>query len=261
MPTTQEDIRLTIWFIVLFTGMLVLCFLFFVLLYQRRQKNMLIKKQELETKFSQTLLQAQIEIQEQTLTNISQELHDNIGQTLSVAKLNLSTIRIENLGESLQKIDASKQLITQALANIRDLAKSMLGEKIAEIGLKQAVQNELKILGHSGLYKISFSTDKTVANISSRHELIAFRIIQEAINNIVKHAEATKIDVEIKNVSRQTYITITDNGKGFNAGGLGANVSGIGLKNMRNRASLINAELQINSAVLAGTTTTLILND
>lgn len=260
MDSLSEEITLLI-IATGFVTIIIISIIIVVVVYQRKQQ-LLLKEQEHERNlFSQTLLQTQIEIQEQTLTNISQELHDNIGQTLSVAKLNLSTIKMENAEESLQKINTSKQLITESLTNIRDLAKSMLGEKIAEIGLQQAVQNELKILEHTGLYQISFSTDKAVANICAQHELIAFRIVQETLHNIVKHAEATKIDVDINNVSQQTIITITDNGKGFNIDELKENSTGIGFKNMISRAALINAELQINSTVLGGTKTILLLKE
>lgn len=244
-----------------FIVIIIIAIVIVVIIYQKKQQSLIQAQQNERHLFSQTLLQAQIEIQEQTLTNISQELHDNIGQTLSVAKLNLSTIKLENAEESLQKIDTSKQLITQSLANIRDLTRSMLGEKITEIGLQQAVQNELKILENTGLYKIIFFTDKTVTNSSTQHELIAFRIVQETLHNIVKHAEATKIDVTINHALAKTIITITDNGKGFNANELIENTTGIGLKNMKNRAALINAELQINSTILEGTITSLTLKD
>ena len=253
----MEEIIQVIAIAIVFILLIIFIAVFFFIFYKKKREQ-----QEFLLLQEKAFTQAQIEIQEQTLTNISQELHDNIGQTLSVAKLNLSTIKLENAEESTQKIDTSKQLITQSLANIRDLAKSMLGEKITEIGLQQAIQNELKILEHTGLYKINFSADiGTVAIISPQHELIAFRIVQETLHNIVKHAEATTIDVTMNNISAQTILTITDNGKGFNTKELDENATGIGLKNMKTRAALINADLQINATILGGTTTILMLKD
>lgn len=252
----MEEIIQIIAIAIVFILLIIFIAVFFFIFYKKKKEQ-----QEILQLREKAFAQAQIEIQEQTLTNISQELHDNIGQTLTVAKLNLSTIQLENKEESLQKIDTSKQLITQSLVNIRDLAKSMLGEKIAEIGLQQAIQNELKILENTGLYKIKFSADYSLVNITQQHELIAFRIIQETLHNIVKHAEANTIDVGIKHMREQIIITITDNGKGFNANKLNENSIGIGLKNMKSRAALINASLQIDSAVLKGTITTLTLKE
>ncbi len=233
--------------------LLVIFLLIFVIQLKKRKFKFEFEKKDREQNFQQTLLQTQIEIQEQTLTNISQELHDNIGQTLSLAKLNLNTLKLQDATKAQESIDITKGLITQSLVNIRNLAKSMLGEKITEIGLQQALQNELKILEHSGLYQISFTANEHANNLTPQQELLTFRILQEALQNIIKHAEATKIDVQMDSSSLQTNITITDNGKGFNIGSLDANSTGIGLKNMKTRAALINAELQIESTIFQGT--------
>jgi two-component system, NarL family, sensor kinase len=234
--------------------------LLFINLYMKRQANFLSEKLLLESNFQQTLLQTQLEIQEQTLTNISQELHDNIGQTLSLAKLNLNTLKLNDAAKSQESINVTKGLISQSLVNIRDLAKSMLGEKITEIGLQNALQNELKILEHTGKYQISFSTNENKNLLTPQQELVAFRIMQEAIHNIVKHAEATKIDISLLFNSPTTIITITDNGKGFNTANLNESNTGVGLKNMKNRASLINAEFTIQSTVFQGASFLLKIN-
>jgi two-component system, NarL family, sensor kinase len=238
----------TFFIIVIVIGIIVV-----VVIYQSKQRLLLLEQENQKTLFQQTLLQTQIEIQEQTLTNISQELHDNIGQSLSLAKLNLNTLKLHDATKAQESIDITKLLISQSLVNIRNLAKSMLGEKITEIGLQQAVQNELKILEHTGQYEISFTANENTNVLTPQQELLAFRILQEALQNILKHAEASKIDVEFNYTPSQTNITITDNGKGFNISALDANATGIGLKNMKSRAALINAELKIESTVFQGT--------
>jgi two-component system, NarL family, sensor kinase len=253
MPSEETNIRLTIWLVVIFTSILVVCFLFFVMLYQRRQSNMIAKKKEMESAFQQTLLQTQIEIQEQTLTNISQELHDNVGQTLSLAKLNLNTLKWQNIDEVKEKIDASKHLITESLINIRDIAKSMLGEKITAIGLQEAVKNELKIIKISGKYEVDFIRSEEPINFTPQQEIVVFRIIQEALHNITKHAQATSIIVHLTTEKNITSITLTDNGKGFDAEKLLATNTGVGLTNMKNRAALIGAQIVISSKENKGT--------
>ncbi len=233
---------------------ILIAFIYLSIIFYRKRYLLQEQAQELiKSNFQQTLLQTQIELQEQTLTTISQELHDNIGQTLSLAKLNLNTLKLQDATKAQESIDITKGLITQSLVNIRNLAKSMLGEKITEIGLQQALQNELKILEHTGLYQISFTANEHTHNLTPQQELLTFRILQEALQNIIKHAEATKIDVQFNTNSLQTNITITDNGKGFNVGSLNANATGIGLKNMKTRAALINAQLQIESTIFQGT--------
>jgi two-component system, NarL family, sensor kinase len=245
------------------TGILFILIAFIYLSIIFYRKKYLLQEQEkeiIQSNFQQILLQTQIEIQEQTLTNISQELHDNIGQTLSLAKLNLSTLKLNDPTRAQESIDITKGLISESLANIRSLAKSMLGEKITEIGLQQAIENELKILEHTGQYKVSFAANENNNLLTPQQELVAFRILQEAIHNIVKHAEATKIDVAMNFHTTQTIISITDNGKGFNTANLNENNTGVGLKNIKNRASLINAELIIQSTVFQGTSFSLKIN-
>jgi two-component system, NarL family, sensor kinase len=245
------------------TGILfvLIAFIYLSIIFYR--KRYLLQEQEkeiIQSNFQQTLLQTQLEIQEQTLTNISQELHDNIGQTLSLAKLNLNTLKLNDTAKAQESINVTKGLISQSLVNIRDLAKSMLGEKITEIGLQNALQNEIKILEHTGKYEINFTTNENKNLLTPQQELVAFRIMQEAIHNIVKHAEATKIDVSLYFNTIQTTITITDNGKGFNTANLDESNTGVGLKNMKNRAGLINAELTLQSTVFQGTCFSLKIN-
>ncbi len=203
------------------------------------------------------LLHSQIEIQEQTFTNISQELHDNIGQALSLAKLNLGTIKLNDTAKAQQNIDDTKMLISESLVNIRDLAKSMLGEKISEIGLERAIKNEIKLLQNATGYSIQFTTSHLLHSLTPQQELVAFRIIQETLQNTLKHAEATSIQIDIKHESTYTTITIDDNGKGFDKKALDLNETGVGLKNMKNRAKLIDAVFSIDSIPLKGTTSKL----
>jgi len=96
----------------------------------------------MKSQFEQELLQTQIEIQEQTLKTISQEIHDNVGQVLSLAKLNLNTFEANPEG----KLKNTKELVSKAINDLRDLSRSLHGEKIGEIGLQEAIVNELKIL-------------------------------------------------------------------------------------------------------------------
>jgi signal transduction histidine kinase len=93
--------------------------------------------------FQQTLLQSQLEIQEQTLKNISQEIHDNIGQALTLVKLNLNTMDFDLNEQSNQKIITSKELISKAINDLRDLSRSLNTDIIADLGLQNAIEQEL----------------------------------------------------------------------------------------------------------------------
>ncbi len=199
----------------------------------------------------QRQLQTEIEIQEQTFQTISQEIHDNIGQLLSLAKLNLNTADIAN-----DKIQQSKELISESIVALRDLSKSLNAELIKEIGLSKSIQRELSILARSGQYNTSVIEKGKPYRLDNQKELVMFRIFQETLNNIIKHSSAASVTVHL-NYSPQCFeLVISDDGIGFTAN---KPVDGIGLRNMQNRAHIIGARLELKSAAGKGTVISLVL--
>jgi signal transduction histidine kinase len=234
----------------------------FVLLYQKRHQSFLQEKADLQNNFRQTLLQAQLEIQEQTLQNISQEIHDNIGQVLSLAKLNLGTMDIEQPVILQQKIDDSKNLIGKAIQDLRDLSKSLNTDYVSNMGLLQAIEYELEMIRKSDAYETTLQISGLPFKAESQKELIIFRIIQEIINNILKHAKASKILVQAIYGPTAITITITDNGMGVDLTPLNLAENGqfgLGLRNMHKRAQLIGAVFTITSTIGSGTTASIII--
>lgn len=227
--------------------------IFIVLLFNRRRNKLISDKTALQALHSQALLQTQLEIQEQTLKTISQEIHDNVGQVLSLAKLNLNTLDLDTGSSREEKIDKSIQLVSKAINDLRDLSRSLNGDKIADLGLRDAIDNELKIIQNTGVLQTSLTIDGLPYPLQSQQEMVIFRIVQESLNNAVKHSKAKNINILIEYRPSHCSITIADDGKGFDANLLEATQSGIGLKNMQNRASLINAYFSIESAPGKGT--------
>ncbi len=218
------------------------------------KKNKLIReKQLMKTQFQQELLQTQLEIQEQTLKTISQEIHDNVGQVLSLAKLNLNTVGAISDVKVQSKIDSTKDLVSKAINDLRDLSRSLHGEKIGEIGLEEAIANELKILENTGQYETALNINGKPFKLDPQKEMVLFRIVQEALHNAVKHANATNLKVELNYSTEVFKLIIQDNGVGFDPGSLTSSKTGIGLKNMHNRAALIGGEFLINSSEKNGT--------
>src|SRR5258706_15627070 len=139
MPSSGQELKIAIIITTIILFFLVAFILFLVIIFQLRKKKI---KSQLEKE----ILNAQIEIQEQTLKTISQEIHDNIGQILSLAKLNLNTFPL-NPDEKFQlKINDTKHLVSKAIRDLRNLSRSLHGDKIAELGLYEAVTNELTLL-------------------------------------------------------------------------------------------------------------------
>ena len=177
-------------YIIIF-GLIIITLLIFFLVYvwlqfYKRNTNYKTNMKTIELQFQQTLLQTQLEIQEQTFKNISQEIHDNIGQVLSLAKLNINTMS-EATPEILQeKINDSKDLISKAIQDLRDLSKSLNTDYITELGLIRAVEYELEMIKKTGNYKMQFDIEGKAIRLEKQQELIFFRIVQEALHNIIK---------------------------------------------------------------------------
>jgi two-component system, NarL family, sensor kinase len=238
------------------TAILVLLSMFVIALlwnYYKRNASYRNKLIHIEHQKQQALLQTQLEIQEQTLRTISEEIHDNVGQVLSLAKLNLNTVGQISDPQVLSKIDSTKELVSKAINDLRDLSRSLHGEKIGEIGLQGAVANELKILQNTGQFETEMQVSGTVYKLDPQKEMVLFRIVQEALHNAVKHASASKLKVSMKYDPAHFTLAIQDNGPGFEPRSLARSKTGIGLKNMQNRATLIGGEFTIESSAEQGT--------
>lgn len=239
-------ISLTIFFIVLSLGITV-----FVFYYHKKRAEYSREKITMQNTFQQTLLQTQLEIQEQTFQTISQEIHDNIGQALSFIKLNINMIDIDKRDVAEDKLAESKTLLTKAIQDLRDLSKMLNTDFINETGLVNSIEQQLNILKKTGAYSTTLDLSGEREKYLLQCELVVFRIVQELLNNIVKHAEANNIKVLMNYQPEKLLITVSDDGKGFDT--TNGN-DGIGLRNMRSRMALINGSIRFESKKDEGTT-------
>ena len=229
----------------------------FITFYNKRKNRYLKEKREMKNQFEKVLLQSRLEIQEQTVNFVSQEIHDNIGQVLSLAKLNIGMIDIYQPEKAKEKIDDSRELVGNAIQDLRNLARSMNTSYIMEMGLLRSIEHEVEVIRKSGVFTPQLNVEGQPVKFDAKKELILFRIFQELINNIIKHAAAKKVDIRIGFTEEFINITVTDNGKGFDTTQLnfpGNPAFGLGLSNMKNRAHLIGAEFSISSIPGTGTT-------
>ncbi len=251
--------------IVFITGIVVLFILigiivYFLLDHQKKYHQHKKEKQDLHFQFQQTLLQTQLEIQEQTLKNISQEIHDNIGQVLSLVKININTMNCDEPDLLQGKIDDSKTLISKAIQDLRDLSRSLNTDYVVEMGLARSIEYELELIKKTGSFETLFSIEGNPYRLEQQKELILFRIVQEVLHNIIKHAKASLITVALQFEPEKFVLTVADNGIGFDISGLKENNyagTGLGIRNMHNRAKMINTDFIINSDLTKGTTITL----
>jgi signal transduction histidine kinase len=226
-------------------------------MYQKKRYAFLQHLEEVKNKYEKEFLNTKLEMQEQNMQHISKELHDNIGQLVSLAKLHLNTIDRAIGTKNLEKIEYSVELLTTALEDMRDISKSLSLELIKEKGLLRAIENQVGQLVKTGRYRSHFELIGNYDFQEEQKEIILFRILQEAINNIIRHAHASTIDIILDCKPGVIQMLIRDNGKGFPVeifipGGSGYRHGG-GLTNMTSRAALIGADFFIKSVPDNGT--------
>ena len=236
--------------ILLFLGVLFLVMLFY---YNSKKGQMSKEKQLMRATFDKQLLQSKLEIQEQTFDMISQEIHDNVGQILSLAKVQLGIM------EQKQSVDGEllgnvKESISLAMTELRDIAKSLNSERIQHLSLQDSIGQEIRRINRSGFIKVSSDVQGTEKNIPDQHKLIAFRIVQEGFQNIIKHAGASDVKVAIRYLEDGMFITIFDNGVGFDPETALNKREGLGIQNILRRAMLVGGKAEIMSKPGEGTT-------
>lgn len=197
-------------------------------------------------KSSQALLQGE----EQERLRIAQDLHDSIGGMLTSIRFSLvakpADYQVQN---TLDKVDSTIQ-------EMRRIARNLMPETLQQLGLELAVK-ELCDLNKSNTLAIQFEAFDLNPTWTFEVDLAIYRIIQESINNIIKHAQATHVIIQLSQINNTLLLTIEDNGKGFDINGVN---HGLGLQNIQNRATLIQAKLTLISAPGEGTTINLEYN-
>ncbi|MEO7961022.1 MAG: ATP-binding protein [Ginsengibacter sp.] len=249
-PEVTTIFMFTIFLLIVAIGIVML-----VLVYQKKQVQFLRDKENLRVIFDKEILSSKLEIQEQTFKNISQEIHDNIGQILSLAKMTINTMDFTDTELMQEKIKSSSKLVSQAIQDLRDLSRSLNADSVIELGLERSVESELELIKRAGKYETSLNWEGEPGSLSHRHELIIFRICQEVLNNTIKHAKASEINIRVAHTPENFIMQIADNGIGFNVEEIkkAKKDHGIGIINISNRASIIGATLKIDTDPGKGT--------
>ncbi len=253
-----EDSRDIIIMIVSWTIVLLILLGFiisFIFLYKNRQAKHQREMEMITHVYNQEILRTQLEIREQTLKNIAQEIHDNVGQVLSLVVLNLSAI--ESGGPKIERITS---LVEKAVTDLRNLSKTMDPENISTLGLADAIQFELDLLEKSGVHRTKFALTGTERKLNGSEEIVIYRIVQESLSNIIKHAKATEVIIDMEYTDDWFTLVVSDNGIGViqsQLPGNGMYKTGAGIRNMKNRAELIGASLQFESEPGKGTSISL----
>ena len=198
------------------------------------------------------ITEAVIVAQEKERTEIGKELHDNVNQILGASNLYINTAMTdEEMRQEL--LERSTELVSKAINEIRKISKSLITPGLREIGLIESIED---IIDDMRFVKEDLTIELDLQNISEeqiedRRKLALFRMVQEQLNNIVKHAKATRVLIRLSIEGQDIVLTVSDNGVGFD---VSRHRKGVGITNIISRAELFNGSVEIQSSPGEGCT-------
>jgi signal transduction histidine kinase len=189
------------------------------------------------------LTKATIDGQEQERQEIGKELHDNINQHLTTTRLYLEVAKEKASGEVLEMISLAHKNLADIINEIRQLSHSLVPPTLGDLGLLESIRElciEIQKVHPIRIEILHSYFDE--GNVPDNLSLMLFRIVQEQINNIIRHSHATEVQIRLQSGTEYTLLQITDNGIGFDPKNI---KSGMGLTNITNRASLFSGKVEI----------------
>jgi PAS domain S-box-containing protein len=194
-----------------------------------------------------TIAQAVVDAQEKERAEIGKELHDNVNQILSTAKLYLELAKTDTVQKDAL-IKRSADSIFTAINEIRHISKALVPPSVKDLGLIESINDLVESLRMTTVLQVQFTHSGDFDNIiNDKQKLMLFRIIQEQVSNVLKHAAATRIVIDLKLSGKLINLSIVDNGKGFELAKVKFK-KGVGLSNIESRAHLFNGEVEISTA-------------
>jgi len=248
----QKEIQILVLAVTIIIIVLAASLVVFLLYFQKKKVAYILKQRETQKQFEEEINKSKLEIQEQTLKNISWEIHDNIGQLLSVAKMQLNIVQMSVPEEQQIKIQETGDIVGKSLEELRGLAKSLNPETIKNKGLIESLELEMARFNRLNVIDASLEIQGESYNLSNEKEIILFRILQEFCNNTLKYSKADKLIIQLNYNENYLEIIAEDNGIGFDINDTSKQL-GIGLINIRSRGKLIGAKIDLNSEENVGT--------
>ncbi len=230
-------------------GMLVLTIglIVFIIFHQRKVIRYQMTLQKMENEQQKLLLNASIRLQEEERARIAADLHDDAGPLLATARLYLNENMV-NLDKNtqLQSIYSAKQIIDDTIQLIRNISHSLMPPTLKNFGLESAVNDSFQKLSGSGNINASSRFHDYKERLAPENELIVYRVIQELVNNILKHSNASFIHLTQNSNGPKFYIRMHHDGKGMTQADfdrLAKSASGLGLKNIQSRLKVVQGKI------------------
>lgn len=223
--------------------------------YKHRQKLQQQRISELETQQQLTATEAVLKGEEQERTRLAKDLHDGLGGMLSGIKFSFNTMKgnLIMTPENAQAFERSMDMLDSSIKEMRRVAHNMMPEALVKFGLDTALKDFCTDINKSGALQISYqSIGLENVTIEQTTAITIYRIVQELINNVMKHAAAETAIVQVSKSDHQLTVTVEDDGKGFDTSIIKGK-TGMGWTNIQNRVDFLKGKLDVNAEAGKGT--------
>ncbi len=251
------------------TGTAILLFMgigliIFVIIYQQQQLKQKYEQQkamqDLKNEMQRQMLESALEVQEVERVRIAKDLHDEVGAMLSVTKMSFNQLlrKLDNAEDLAVMGKQTRELLEQSIGQVRRISKELVPSTLEEFGLILSIDEFIQKVHLASTTAFIFSHEgiSEKQRFDKKIELTIYRLIQELVNNALKHAKAKEISLQLSTQEKKIFFTFTDDGEGFDFTAVRNDPKrGLGLRNMESRLSVINGTITIQSVVGSGTIT------
>jgi len=201
--------------------------------------------------------------QEDERKRISRELHDEVGQSLTAINVTLATMRNNGVGNTAsgQKLAETQVLLQETMETVHRFARDLRPAMLDELGLLPALRSYLKAFASRTGLRVQFRGNPIAEQLADDQKIVVFRIAQESLTNVSKHAHASQVEVSLSKLKESICMEITDDGRSFKADPMesGKNKGRLGLLGMQERVRLVNGQFTIKPQPGKGTTVRVVI--
>lgn len=238
----------------LFGGMMVILFLaisviIFFIVYQKRLLAQQIRLQSVQHEYQRELLSSSITAQEKERVRIGHDLHDEIGSSLSTAKLLVNQLHHTDPDKE-EIVSSVREILSHTIQNLKNISLNLYPSVLTKFGLVEALQYLVSVLSQASPLNFTLEADE-ITGLELQQELALYRIVQELTNNAIKHSGANEVRILLTQTEREMLLCVSDDGCGFDVQESGK--GGIGLKSIEARKEMLKAEMEIKSVPGEGT--------
>lgn len=230
----------------------------FVFKYQRRMLQHQEHLRQLQEAKQRQLLDATIQAQEEERRRVAQDLHDEVGAMLALVKLNVHMLTAQS--ENKEAGQQVKMLLDDVMGSVRQISHNLMPVILDKMGLPKALESMRRTIPAAAGVEMKLNCNHPDKRVEPKTELFLYRVVQELLNNTLKHAQASEVQVNLQFSYKDLQLTYEDNGKGFDYESLekkpGTN-GGLGLMNLQARLELLNGRFDLFSARNSGTKATI----